>query len=72
MEIVDAELIEDNDYTPMGKKPMDRVKAMPGKIHSRRCIRRRGSKVSAEKELLYSKFTIQVEKFLKNLPKSLE
>ena len=72
VEIVDAELIEDNEYASMGKKPTDRVKALLGKLHSRICSRRRGSKVSEETELLYSKFTIQVEKIFKNLPKSLE
>ena len=61
MEIVDAELNWDKEYASMGKKPANRVKILLGKLHSIICNRRRGSKVSKEAELLYSKFTIQVE-----------
>jgi hypothetical protein len=36
VEIVDAELIEDREYTLMGKKPEDRVKALLGKLKAGR------------------------------------
>ncbi len=72
VELVDAELIEDKQYASMGKNPADRVKTLLGKLHSIICNKRRGSKVSKETELLYSKFTIQVKKIFENLPKPLE
>jgi len=53
-------------------KPADSVKALLGKLHSRICSRRRGSKVSKKADLLYSKFTIQAEKTFENLPKPLK
>ncbi len=72
MELLDAELIEDKQYASMGKKPAYRVQTLLGKLHSIICSKRRGSKVSKETELLYSKFTIQVKKIFENLPKPLE
>ncbi len=72
VELVDAELVEDKQYASMGKNPANRVKILLGKLHSIICNRRRGSKVSKEAELLYSKFTIQVEEIFENLPKSVE
>ncbi len=72
VELVDAELIGDKQYASMGKEPTNRVKTLLGKLHSIICNRRRGSKVSKEAELLYSKFTIQVEEIFENLPKPLE
>ena len=71
-EIVDAELMEDEEYAAMGNKPADRVKALLGKLHSITNSKDRGSKVSKENEALLNKFVQQVEKIFKNLPKSLE
>ncbi len=62
LELADAELIEDKQYASMGKTPAERVQTLLGKLHSIICSKKRGSKVSKETELLYSKFTIQVKK----------
>ncbi len=72
VEIVDAELIEDVEYPSMGRKPVDRVKAVSGRLHSTISSKNRGSQVSKKAELLLSKFTQQLEKIFKNLPKCLE
>ena len=72
VEIVDAELIEDTEYASMGKKPVDRVKAMLGKLHSVSISKKRGSVVSKGAVSLFNKFVKQAEKIFKNLPKSLE
>jgi len=71
-EIVDAELIEDVEYTSMGRKPVDRVKAVLGRLDSVISSKNRGSQVSKKAELLLSKFTQQLEQIFKNLPKYLE
>ncbi|GAG28781.1 unnamed protein product, partial [marine sediment metagenome] len=34
VEIVDADLIEDKEYVSIGKTPVDRVKALLGRLHS--------------------------------------
>ncbi len=72
MEIVDVELIEDVEYSSMGRTPVDRVKAVLGRLHSTISSKNRGSQVSKKAELLLSKFTQQLEQIFKNLPKCLE
>jgi len=72
VEIVDAELIEDVEYSSMGRTPLDRVKAVLGRLNSIISSKNRGSQVSKKAELLLSKFTQQLEKIFKNLPKPLE
>lgn len=72
MEIVDAELIKDKEYSAMGKNPAGRVKTLLGKLHSITCSKNRGSQVSKEAEQLLNKFVQQVEKIFKNLPKPLD
>ncbi len=56
----------------MGKKPIDRVKRLLGRLHSITISKNRGSKISKEAGLLFNKFVKQVDKIFKNLPKSLE
>ena len=46
VEIVDAELIEDKEYSTMGKNPVTRVKTLLGKLDSIRATNDRGSNVS--------------------------
>ena len=72
VEIVDAELIEDQEYPSMGKNPADRVKTLLGKLDSVRRTQERGSSVSRQSKVLSHKFMGQVEKIFKNLPKPLE
>jgi len=48
------------------------VKAVLGRLHSTISSKNRGSQVSKKAELLLSKFTQQLEKIFKNLPKYLE
>ena len=72
VEIVDPELIGDQQYASMGKNPVDRVKALLGKLHSLSISKKRGPKVSKKADLLFNKFIKQVEKIFKNLPKPLE
>jgi ParB family chromosome partitioning protein len=72
VEIVDAELIEDKEYAPMGKKPSDRVKTLLGKLDSMRRSKERGSSITDEIRCLSNKFIGQVEEIFKNLPKPLE
>jgi len=72
VEIVDAELIEDQEYAAMGKNPADRVKALLGRLHSITISKKRGSKASKKADLLFNKFVKQVDKIFKNLPKPLE
>ena len=69
MEIVDAELIEDDQYPSMGNTPVNRVQKLLGKLHSIKSSKIRGSKVSSEGEALLHKFMQQVEKIFKTLPK---
>ncbi len=70
--IVDAELIEDVEYSSMGKTPLDRVKPLLGRLHSILSSKNRGSHVFKKAELLLSKFTQQLEQIFKNLPNYLE
>ncbi len=67
-----AELIEDKENASMGKKPVDRVKSLLGKLDSVRRSQVRRSEVSCHLKALSRKFAGQVEKIFKNLPKSLE
>jgi ParB-like chromosome segregation protein Spo0J len=46
VEIVDAELIEDVEYSSMGRKPVDRVKTLLVRLDSARSSQERGSEVS--------------------------
>jgi len=69
---VDAELIGDKEYGSMGKNPVDRVKALLGKLHSAKSSKFRGSEVSMKSGLLLNKFIQQVDKIFKSLPKPLE
>jgi len=72
VEIVDAELIEDIEYSSMGKLSMDRVKTLLGKLDSVRRSEERRSKIIEEAKDLSHKFMGQVEQIFKKLPKPLE
>ncbi len=48
VEIVDAELIEDQEYALLGRKPVDRVKTLLGKLDSMRRSKEQGYSVSEE------------------------
>jgi len=71
-EMVDAEMIGDKEYGSMGMNPVNQVKTLFGKLDSVRSSQTRGTEVSRQSELLLSKFTQQVDKIFKNLPKPLE
>jgi len=71
VEIVDAELIEDKEYSAMGDTPEGRVKKLLSKLDVWRNENRK-SKISVSFKQLSHKFMGQVEKIFKNLPKSLE
>ncbi len=72
VKLVDAELIGDKEYGPMGKNPVDRVKTLLGKLDLIRRSKQRGSEISVDAKSLSHKFVGQVEKIFSNLPKSLE
>ncbi|MBW2341990.1 MAG: hypothetical protein JRF50_16860, partial [Deltaproteobacteria bacterium] len=62
MEIVDAELIEDKEYVPMGKNPAERVKTLLGRLDSIRRSKERGYNVSEEISHTSHKFMGRIEK----------
>ncbi len=69
---MDAELIEDVEYSSMGEKPADRVKTLFGKLDSVRRSKELGYEVGTQARLTSHKFVGSFEKILKNLPKPLE
>ena len=71
-EIVDAELIQDIEYSSMGKLSMDRVRTLLGKLDSVRRSEERRSKITEEAKDLSHKFMGQVQQIFKKLPKPLE
>ncbi len=72
VEIVDAELIEDIEYSSMGRKPADWVKTLLARLDSVRSSQERGYEVSTQPKALFRKFVEHVEQIFNNLPKSLE
>ena len=72
VEIVDAELFEDQHYAAMGEKPADRVRALLGKLDTVRRSRERGSDISGHSKTLSNRFIGQVEEIFQNLPKPIE
>ena len=61
VEIIDAELIKDNEYESMGKKPADRVKALLGNLDSMRRSKERGYNVNEELiQTLYIEITKRI------------
>ena len=72
VEIVDAELMEEQEYGSMGEHPVDRISVLLGKLDSMRRSETRGSRVTDEIECLSRKFAGQVEKIFNGLPKSLK
>lgn len=72
VEIVDAELTEDIEYSSMGKLSMDRVKTLLAKLDSVRRSEERRSRITKKAKDLSHKFMGQVEQIFKKLPKPLE
>ena len=72
VELVDAELIEDKEYTSMGKTPADRVKTLLGKLDTVRRGKERGFNVTNDIRRTSGKFAGRVVKIFKKLPKPLE
>jgi len=72
VEIVDAELIEDSEYSSMDKTAMDRVKTLLGKLDSVRRSEALGYEVAARAKFTSHKFVGSVEKIFRSLPKPLE
>ena len=72
MEIVDAELIGDKEYSGMGENAGDRVKTLLGKLKSMRRSIERGYNVSEEIGHTSHKFVRRVENIFENLPKPME
>ena len=72
VELVDAELENDDGYASMGQDSVDRVSTLFGKLHSVSNSKERGSQVSQEGQSLLDKFIQQLERAFMTLPKSLE
>jgi ParB/RepB/Spo0J family partition protein len=70
--IVDATLIDDEEYAAMGKTSKQRVRTLLGKLNSVINSKNRGSQISNEAELLLHKFVQQVEAIFENMSKSLK
>jgi len=60
VEIIDAHLIEDNEYASMGQTPETRLNVLFGKLHSIQNSLDRQSKVSESGRLLLHKFMQQL------------
>ena len=72
VEIIDAHLIENNEYNAMGNSPDLRVYTLLTKLHSV-CVRQnRKSTISENALLQFNKFVKLVENIFKKLPKRLE
>jgi len=71
-EIVDAELMEDEEYAAMGNKPADRVKTLLGKLDPVRRSEELGYEVASEAKLTSNKFIGSVQEIFKNLSKPLK
>ena len=61
VDLVDAELSGDNEYVAMGAEPVDRVKALLGKLDAVRRSDQRGSDISDHAIKLSRRFTGQLE-----------
>ena len=72
VEIVDAELIEDTEYSSMGKTSMDRVKTLLGKLDSVRRSEALGYEVTTQARRTSNKFIGSVEEIFQNLPNPLK
>ena len=72
IEIVDAELIENKEYSSFDSTPTGRVKYLLSKLHSIKVSKNKGSKVNENRMLGFSKFAKLVENIFKKLPKRLE
>jgi DNA-binding NarL/FixJ family response regulator len=72
VEIIDAHLIEDDEYAAMGQTPENRLNVLFGKLHSIQNSLDRQSKVPKSGRLLLHKFVQQIEKIFQTLPKRLE
>jgi ParB-like chromosome segregation protein Spo0J len=72
VEIIDAHLIENNEYIIMGSTPENRVNGLLSKLHSVCVSQNRKSIISENGLLLFNKFVKQVKNIFKKLPKRLE
>jgi len=72
VEIVDGELIEDQEYALLGRKPADRVKSLLGKLDPMRRSKEQEYEVATQARLTSHKFVGSIEKIFKNLPKPLQ
>jgi hypothetical protein len=72
VEIVDAHLIENDEYNSMGSTPEIRVRTLLSKLHSVCVSQNRKSTISENGFLLFNKFVKQVENIFQKLPKRLE
>ncbi len=70
--LLDTGLIHDKEYASMGREPLDRVKALLGKLDNMRRSKERGYKVNGETEITSHKFMGRVIKIFNNLPKPLK
>ncbi len=72
VELVDAELGEEPDYLALGDGPVQRLKALLGRLDSVRASKERGSEVRPEAEALFHKCMEQLETIFTALPRPVE
>ena len=72
VDLVDAELSGDNEYVAMGAEPVDRVKALLGKLDAVRRSELGGYRVANAAKTTSYKFVGSVESIFGNLPKPVE
>lgn len=72
VDMVDAELIEDDEYARTAVTPVDRVKTLLGRMHAVEVNRERGADIREEALRFVGKFTHKTENVFDNLPRPVE
>jgi hypothetical protein len=69
VDMVDAELIEDEEYARTARTPAERVKWLLGRLDDVRRCEDRGSEVNSKAQHLSHKFMGQIDSVFRNLPR---
>jgi 16S rRNA G966 N2-methylase RsmD len=72
IDMVDAELIEDDEYSTLAKTPQNRVKSLLGRMHAVQVNIERGAEIRREAFDFVGKFTHKVEQVFYGLPRPVE